>query len=223
MTTERISELFELLTEATGETIYMTFWSTLIAYIFGILMGIVLIVTNKDGVHPNKYVNTILGAIVNFGRSVPFIILLIAVVPLTRFLVGTSLGTKATVVPLVVAASPYIARLVESSLKEVDYGVIEAAQSMGATTWQIVWRVLLPEARPSLIVGATIVVTTVISYSAMAGTVAGGGLGSLAISLGYYRYQTDVTVFTIIILVLMVQIVQTIGDALSKKFDRRIS
>ena len=223
MTADRVTELFELLSQATGETIYMTLWSTAIAYVFGILLGIILIITDKKGIHPNKYINFVLGAIVNFGRSIPFIILLIAVVPLTRLIVGTTLGTKATVVPLVVAASPYIARLVESSLKEVDPGVVEAAQSMGATTFQIVWKVLLPEARPSLIVGATIVLTTVISYSAMAGTVAGGGLGSLAISLGYYRYQTDVTVITIIILVLLVQIIQTIGDTLSKKFDKRIS
>lgn len=223
MTAERIEQLIELIKAATGETIYMTVCSTIIAYIIGITLGVILIVTDKEGVHPNRFINFTLGAIVNFGRSLPFIILLVAVVPLTRLIVGTTLGTKATVVPLVVAAAPYIARLVEASIKEVDRGVIEAAQAMGSTPLQIVCKVLLPEAVPSLIMGATIAITTIISYSAMAGTVAGGGLGSLAISLGYYRYQTDITVMTVIVLVLMVEIIQAVGDFLAKKLDKRIS
>lgn len=223
MTSERLSELTTLLMEATGETFYMTFFSAAVAYIIGCILGLILFLTDKKGIHPHRLVNTSLGIIVNFGRSIPFIILLIAVVPLTRWIVGTSLGTEATVVPLVIAAAPYIARLVEASLKEIDTGVIEASKSMGANTLQIIWKVLLPEARGSLISGATIAITTIIGYSAMAGTVAGGGLGALAISLGYYRYQTDVTILTIIILVLMVQVIQMIGDTLSKRLDKRMT
>lgn len=167
-------------------------------------------------------VNAVLGFIVNFLRSVPFIILLVAVIPLTRFIVGTSLGSTATIVPLVIGAAPFVARMVESSIKEVDAGVIEAAQSMGATPIQIVMKVLLPEARPSLVVGSAIAITTILGYTAMAGFVGGGGLGTIAINYGYYRYQSDMMLVTVLILVVIVQLFQEIGMKLAKIGDRRI-
>ncbi|MEG0370376.1 MAG: methionine ABC transporter permease, partial [Hungatella sp.] len=173
------------------ETLYMTFASSIIAYLIGIPLGLILVVTDQDGIHPIPPLQKLLGLLINLLRSVPFIILLIMVLPFTRFIVGTTLGAKAVIVPLVIAAAPYVARVVESSFKEVDAGVIEAAKSMGASTMQIIVKVLLPEAKPSLLVGAAISVTTILGYSAMAGFVGGGGLGSIAINYGYYRYQTD--------------------------------
>lgn len=222
MDAERLEKVINMILPATWETLYMTFLSSLIALVLGTIIGLILNVTDSNGVRPNKPINAVLGFIVNFGRSVPFIILLIAVIPFTRFVVGTSLGMQATVVPLVIAATPYIARLIESSLKEVDQGVIEAAQAMGANTWQIIMFVLVPETVPSLIVEATIATTTIISYTAMAGTVAGGGLGALAISHGYQRYETDIMVITVLLLVVIVQLVQFFGDILSKKLDKRV-
>ena len=184
-------------------------------------MGILLTVTDKDGIHPNAAVYKVLDVIANLIRSVPFLILLIVLIPFTRFLIGRSYGPTATIVPLVIAAAPYIARMVESSLKEVDAGVIEAARSMGASNFTIVTKVMLVEARTSLIVGATISLGTILGYSAMAGTVGGGGLGDIAIRYGYTRWQTDIMIVTVILLVILFQIFQTIGMKLASNLDRR--
>ena len=187
----------------------------------GLPVGILLTVTDKDGIRPNAFIYRILDVIINIMRSIPFLILLILLIPFTRFLVGKSYGTTATIVPLVVSAAPYIARMVESSLKEVDAGVIEAARSMGASNWTIVFRVLLVEAKTSLIVGATITLGTILGYSAMAGTVAGGGLGDLAIQYGYYRWRTDIMLMTVALLVILFQIFQMIGMKLASVLDHR--
>ena len=184
-------EMLSLFIVGIGETLYMTLGSAIVAYILGLPVGILLYITDEGGIKENKMVNSVVGTIVNLLRSIPFILLLVAVMPVTRFIVGTTIGSTATVVPLVISAAPYIARMVESSLKEVDYGVIEAARSMGANAKQIIFKVLLVEAKPSLIVGAAITVTTILGYTAMAGMVGGGGLGAIAINYGYYRYQTD--------------------------------
>ena len=210
-----------MLLEGTRDTLYMTLVSTFFGYVLGLPLGILLAVTDKEGIHPNSAVYKVLDVIVNITRSIPFLILLILVIPLTKLIVGKSYGSAATIVPLTIAAAPFIARMVESSLKEVDRGVIEAAQSMGASTGRIIWSVLLVEARTSLLVGVTIAIGTILGYSAMAGAVGGGGLGDIAIRYGYYRYQTDVMLVTIVILVLLVQILQSIGMMLSKKLDRR--
>lgn len=199
----------------------MTLVATLFGYVIGLPLGVILTITDVDGITPNAVIYKILDVIVNLLRSIPFLILLILVIPLTRFLVGKSYGSTATIVPLVIAAAPFIARVVESSLKEVDKGVIEAAQSMGAGTFTIIWKVLLAEARTSLLVGVTIVTGTIFGYSAMAGVIGGGGLGDIAIRYGYYRYETPIMLVTIVVLVILVQILQGIGMMLSKKFDRR--
>ena len=205
----------------TGLTLYMTLVSTVFAYILGLPMGIALVVTAKEGLRPNKVIYKVLDIIVNVVRSVPFLILLILVIPLTRAIVGKAYGPTATIVPLVLAAAPFIARMVESSLLEVDKGVIEAAQSMGADLMTIIWKVLLGEARTSLIVGATIVLGTVLGYSAMAGVIGGGGLGDSAIQYGYYRWQGDIMWATVILLVILVQAMQFAGTKLAKKVDKR--
>ena len=212
-----------MLLEGTAATLYMTLLSTFFGYLIGLPMGIVLAVTDKDGIRPNAGVYRILDFIVNLTRSIPFLILLILVMPLTKLIVGQSYGAVATIVPLTIAAAPFIGRMVESSLKEVDKGVIEAAQSMGAGIFTIIWKVLLAEARTSLLVGVTIAIGTILGYSAMAGVVGGGGLGDIAIRYGYYRYETDIMIVTIVILVVLVQILQGIGMMLSKKLDRRHS
>lgn len=199
----------------------MTLVATLFGYVIGLPLGVILTITDVDGITPNAVIYKILDVIVNLLRSIPFLILLILVIPLTRFLVGKSYGSTATIVPLVIAAAPFIAQVVESSLKEVDKGVIEAATSMGAGTWTIITKVLLAEAKTSLLVGVTIVLGTILGYSAMAGAVGGGGLGDIAIRYGYYRYQTDIMVVTIVILVILVQILQGIGMMISKKLDHR--
>ncbi len=215
------SETILMLMENTGITLYMTLTSTIMAYIIGLPMGIALVVTDKDGLRPNSIIYKVLDVVVNIVRSVPFLILLILIIPLTRLIAGKSYGATATIVPLTFAAAPFIARLVESSLLEVDKGVIEAAQSMGASLWTIICKVLLAEARTSLIVGATIALDTILGYSAMAGVVGGGGLGDIAIRYGYYRYESDIMWITVILLVLLVQILQVIGTRLSKKLDKR--
>ncbi len=214
--------MLQLMGGGIWETVYMTLASTAAAYLLGLPVGLILVVTDKDGIKPNRAINSILGGIVNILRSVPFIILMVALIPLTRFVVGTSIGSPATIVPLVIAAAPFVARMVESSIKEVDLGVIEAAQSMGATPLQIVWKVMLVEALPSLIIGAAIATTTILGYSAMAGIVGGGGLGAIAINYGYYRSQEDVMIVMIIILVLIVQIFQELGMFIAKRCDKRI-
>lgn len=213
--------VINMLAEGFKDTIIMTLMSTLLAYVIGLPLGIILVITDKDGIKPNVFINGVIGFVVNVFRSIPFLILLVTIIPFTRMVVGTSIGMKATIVPLVVAAAPFIARLVESSLKEVDKGVIEAAQSMGTSTFQIIYKVLLPEAVPSLIVGAAIAVTTILSYSAMAGFVGGGGLGDIAIRYGYSRYQTDIMIVTVILIVIIVQVLQEIGMGIAKVSDRR--
>lgn len=215
------SQVIIMLLEGIRDTLYMTLASTLFGYIIGLPMGIVLTVTDKDGIRPNAAVYKGLDVISNLLRSIPFIILLIVLIPFTRFVVGRSYGSTATIVPLTIAAAPYIARMVESSLKEVDAGVIEAARSMGASDFQIVTRVMLVEARTSLIVGATISLGTILGYSAMAGTVGGGGLGDIAIRYGYTRWQTDIMVVTVVLLVILFQIFQTIGMKIANRLDRR--
>ena len=215
------SQTLAMMAEGTGATLYMTLMSTLFGYILGLPMGIILVVTAPKGLRPNQVVYRILDVIVNITRSIPFLILMILIMPFTRILVGKTYGTTATIVPLALAAAPFIARMVESSLLEVDHGVIEAAQSMGASLWTIIWKVLLAEARTSLIVGATIALGTILGYSAMAGTIGGGGLGDIAMRYGYYRYQADIMIIAVVLLVLLVQILQVIGTILSKKLDRR--
>ena len=215
------SQVIIMLLEGIRDTLYMTLASTLFGYIIGLPMGIVLTVTDKDGIRPNAAVYKVLDVISNLLRSIPFIILLIVLIPFTRFVVGRSYGSTATIVPLTIAAAPYIARMVESSLKEVDAGVIEAARSMGASDFQIVTKVMLVEARTSLIVGATISLGTILGYSAMAGTVGGGGLGDIAIRYGYTRLQTDIMVVTVVLLVILFQIFQTIGMKIANRLDRR--
>ena len=215
------SQVIIMLLEGIRDTLYMTLASTLFGYIIGLPIGIVLTVTDKDGIRPNAAVYKVLDVISNLLRSIPFIILLIVLIPFTRFVVGRSYGSTATIVPLTIAAAPYIARMVESSLKEVDAGVIEAARSMGASDFQIVTKVMLVEARTSLIVGATISLGTILGYSAMAGTVGGGGLGDIAIRYGYTRWQTDIMVVTVVLLVILFQIFQTIGMKIANRLDRR--
>ena len=212
-----------MLVKETGTTLYMTLTSTILAYVIGLPMGVCLVITAKDGLRPIAVVYNILDVVANVVRSIPFLILLMLLIPFTRFVVGKSYGATATIVPLTIAAAPFIARLVESSLLEVDKGVIEAAQSMGAGIGTIVWKVLLAEARTSLIVGATIALGTILGYSAMAGAVGGGGLGDVAIRYGYYRYQADIMIVTVVLLVILVQILQIIGTKLSKKLDKRIT
>ncbi len=214
-------KVVQMIIQGVGETLQMTLISTLFGYLFGLPLGITLAVTDKEGIHPNRLIYKILDIVTNIFRSIPFLILLILIIPLTRFLVGKSYGTTATIVPLTIAAIPFIGRLVESSLKEVDAGVIEAARSMGAGNMRIVFKVMLVEARTSLISGATIAIGTILGYSAMAGTVGGGGLGDIAIQYGYYRYQSDIMIVTVVLLVVLVQLFQTIGTVLANRLDKR--
>lgn len=216
------NQLLALLIQGSKETLYMVFLSVIFAYMIGIPIGVILFLTDKRGILECKLVNASLGMIVNFLRSVPFIILLVAILPLTRVITGTTIGSSATVVPLVVSATPFIARMVESSLKEVDGGIIEAAEAMGSSPWQIILKVLLTEARPSLMVGCTIAITTILGYSAMAGFTGGGGLGAIAINYGYYRYDTKTMLLTVVILVLIVQFFQEAGMRIANKIDKRI-
>lgn len=210
---------------ATGilETLYMTLVGTLAAYILGLPIGIILVLTDKDGIKPILPVYTVLDFIVNFVRSVPFLIGMIALAPLSEKLIGTRIGTGATTVALVLLAAPFIARMAESSLKEIDRGVIEAARSMGASPWQIIYKVMLVEALPSLLVGVTISITTILGYSAMAGIIGGGGLGAIAINYGYYRFETNIMMITVVLLVVLVQILQWIGMKITKTSDKRIT
>lgn len=217
-----INQLIMLMIQGTKETLYMTLISTAFSYLLGIPVGVLLFITDKFGICECKPLNAILGIVVNIMRSVPFIILLVAILPFTRAIVGTTIGSTATIVPLVVAAAPFVARMVESSLKEVDAGIIEAALAMGSSPLQIICKVLLPEARPSLLIGATIATTTILGYSAMAGFTGGGGLGAIAVNYGYYRYQTNIMFITVILLVIVVQIFQEIGMRFAGKTDKRI-
>ncbi len=214
--------LIDLLWEGTLDTIYMTLVSTFFSYVFGMIMAIILVITRADGIRPHPVIFRVLDVIVNLTRSFPFLILMIAIIPFTRWIVGTTIGNNATVVPLVVAAAPFVARLIEQSLLEVDRGVIEAAQSMGASTWQLIWKVFIPEATPSLINGSAIAATTILGYSAMSGAVGGGGLGKLAIMYGYNRYQNDIMFATVVLLIIIVQLLQSFGDWATRRSDRRI-
>lgn len=214
-------QMIEMLGRGTLETLYMTLVGTLVSYVIGLPTGMLLILTDKNGMVPIKWLNTILNIIVNIFRSIPFLILVVAIIPFTRLLVGTAIGSTAMIVPLVVAAAPFVARLVEQSLQEVDGGVIEAAQSMGASPATILMKVMLPEARPSLIVGSAIACTTILSYSAMAGFVGGNGLGDIATKYGYYRYDAQIMWITVALLVILVQILQEVGMRIAKGGDRR--
>ena len=204
------------------ETIYMTVLSSLIAYIIGLPLGLILTVTAPNGIKPIPWLNTVLGIFVNFFRSIPFVILMVALLPVAKVIVGTSLGNKAMIVMLVIAAAPYVARMVESSVREVNAGVVEAAQSMGASNFQIVCKVLLPEAKPALIVGAVISMVTVLSYSAMASTIGGTGLGQIAIIYGHQRSNADIIWLCVFLTVIIVQIIQELGAYISRKSDKRI-
>lgn len=204
------------------ETFYMTLSATALAYLIGLPLGLVLVISDPAGIHPMPKLNKVLGAIINFLRAAPFLILLMLLIPFTRLLIGTTIGSSAMVPPLFIAAFPFVARMVESSVKEVDAGVVEAAQSMGASTLQIVCKVLLPEAKPSLLLGATIAITTILGYSAMAGIVGGGGLGAIAINYGYYRKEYDILAVMVVFLSLIVLVFQTLGEKISRRVDKRI-
>ena len=213
------SKIIDIMIQAVGQTVYMVFFSTLFASILGFILGIVVTVTSPKGLKPNKIIYNVLDLIINVLRSFPFIILIVFIIPLTRAIVGTPIGEAAAIVPLTIAAAPFVARIIESSLKEVDSGVIEAAKSFGASNTQIIFKVMLKEAVPSIISGLTLTIINRIGYSAMAGSVGAGGLGKVAISYGYQRYQTDVMIVTVIILIIMVQGLQSLGNYLYKKLS----
>lgn len=214
-------QIIDMLGQGILETLYMTCVATFFGYVLGLPLGVILAITDKTGITPNRIVYRTLDVIANILRSVPFLILLILLIPFTRFVVGQSYGSTATVVPLVVAAAPFIARMVESSIKEVDKGVIEAAKSMGAGTFQIIVRVLLVEARTSIAVGITIAIGTILGYSAMAGVVGGGGLGDIAVRYGYHRYEEDIMFVTVILLIILVQIFQFAGMKIAAKINHK--
>ena len=211
----------EIWAKSLWETLYMVIVSTAVSYAIGLPLGLTLVVSDKEGVRPMPVLNAVLGVVVNILRSIPFLILAVMITPMTRLIAGSSIGTTAMIVPLTVAAAPYVARMVESSIKEVPFGVIEAAQSMGASPWQIVWKVLVPEAKPSLMVGAAISIVTILGYSAMAGFIGGGGLGAVAVTYGYNRYQFGIMLVAVIIIVVIVQIFQEVGLRLSRRLDKR--
>jgi D-methionine transport system permease protein len=216
-----LAQYGNLLIEGTIATLIMTTVSAVVAYVFGILIAVVVKVTAPDSLKPQPVINAILGWIINKGRSIPFIILVVVLIPFTRFIVGTSLGTMGAIVPLTISAIPFVARMVESSFSEVSPGRIEAAQAFGANTLQIIYKVYLKESLPSLIRGATITYITLIGYSAMAGAVGAGGLGDIAIRFGYYRYQNDVLIVTVLIIIALVQLVQSVSDIIARKIDKR--
>ena len=213
--------LYALLWKSTLETLYMVGISTVLAAIGGLIVGVLMVATERGRVLSAPRLNRVLGAVVNVGRSIPFIILLVAIIPLTRLLAGSAIGTQAAIVPLVVGAIPYVARLVEAALKEVDGGVVEAVVSMGATPWQVITRAYLPEAVPALVRAVTLTAITLIGYSAMAGAVGGGGLGDVAVRYGYQRFRPDVMLATVVILVALVQLIQLAGETLARRYDRR--
>ena len=223
MNNDLLSQLIDkgILQLGVWETIYLTFISAFFAYLFGLPLGILLSITDKGGIRPIPWLNKILGFIVNIFRSIPFVILMIAVLPVAKVVVGTALGNKAMIVTLIIAAVPYVARMVESSIKEVDSGVIEAAQAMGTSSIKIVFKVLIPEAKPSLLVGAVISLVTILGYSAMAGTIGGGGLGMIAINFGYQRLNDEIIWICVLLTVIIVQIIQEVGMLIARKTDKR--
>ncbi|GAA3426151.1 methionine ABC transporter permease [Streptosporangium sandarakinum] len=214
-------EMAPLLWEATGQTAEMVAWSTLFTVLIGLPLGVALVVTDRGGLLPSTPLNRVLGLVVNIGRSLPFIILMIAVIPLTRMIVGTTIGTTASVVPLTLGAAPFFARLVETALREVGDDKVQAAQAMGASRTTIVGKVLLPEAMPGLVAGLTVTVVALISYSAMAGAIGGGGLGDLAIRYGYQRFETPLMIVTVVVLIVIVQLGQMLGDFVARRLARR--
>ncbi len=225
MSNELLTRLIEkgVLQLGIWETVYMTFVSTFFAYLVGLPLGILLSVTDKGGIRPIPWLNKILGFVVNIFRSIPFVILMVAMLPAAKLIVGTALGNKAMIVMLVIAAIPYVARMTESSIKEVDGGVIEAAQAMGTSSFRIVYKVLIPEAKPSLLVGAVISLVTILGYSAMAGTIGGGGLGMIAITYGYQRFNDGIVWLCVLLTVIIVQLIQELGMLIARKTDKRIS
>ena len=225
MTTNLLQKLLDngILQYGIWETIYMTLLSTIFAYVIGLPIGLILSVTGKNGIRSIAWLNRILGIIVNIFRSIPFIILMVAMLPVAKFIVGSSLGNKAMIVTLVIAAAPYVARMVESSIAEVGGGVIEAAKAMGTPTFKIVTKVLIPEARPSLITGAIISMVTILGYSAMAGTIGGGGLGQIAITYGYQKYQNNIIWICVVLTIIIVQSIQELGAVIARRSDRRIN
>jgi D-methionine transport system permease protein len=213
--------MLDLFLSSFGETLLMVGVSGIVGALFGVPLGILLHLTDRGGILPNPAFNQVVGIIVNAVRSIPFIILLVAIIPLTRFFVGSSIGTAAAIVPLTIAAAPFVARLVETALREVDRGLVEAAQAMGASTAQIVFKVLVPEAFPGIVAGLTITFVSLVGYSAMAGAIGGGGLGDLGIRYGYQRFLPEVMVLVVLILIVFVQLVQTVGDALVRRLSHR--
>lgn len=214
-------QIIRILIEGLGQTVLMTLVSTVMACIIGIPLGVILVTTGKGHILENKSINHVLSIIVNIFRSVPFIILMVAIIPLTRLIAGTSIGTTAACVPLTIAAIPFLARLVETAIREINSGVIEAAQAMGASPIQIIRKVLLPEALPTIVDNITVLIVNLISFSAMAGTIGGGGLGDIAIRYGYQRFQADVMLATIVILIVLVQLIQMVGDYISHRVNKR--
>ena len=212
-------KMINIMIEALGQTIYMVFFSTLFASVLGFILGIIVTVTAPKGLKPNAVIYKVLDLVINVLRSFPFIILIVFIIPLTRAIVGTPIGETAAIVPLTIAAAPFVARIIESALKEVDSGIIEAAKSFGASNSQIIFKVMTKEAVPSIISGLTLTIINIIGYSAMAGSVGAGGLGKVAISYGYQRYQTDVMIVTVIILIIIVQGLQSLGNYLYKKLS----
>lgn len=216
-----MERLFPLIVPALRETLFMVSFSTLFAVLIGTPLGILLVITRKGHISANALLNQICSYVVNIGRSFPFIILMISILPFTRLIIGTSIGTKAAIVPLTVATIPFFARIIENATLDVDWGIIEASLAMGATPFQIIYKVLIPESMPAIILGITITLVNVIGYSAMAGAVGGGGLGDLAIRYGYHRFDTQIMLWTVLILIFMVQIIQISGTILSKQINRR--
>ncbi len=221
MNLETLISYAPMLAKGTLETLYMVSLSVLFSYILGLPLGVLVVITGKNSIASMPRLNAVVGWIVNIGRSIPFIILMIALIPFTRFVVGKSIGSTAACVPLIIAAAPFVARMVETSLEELDHGVIEAAKAMGATNWQIIYKVMIPEAIPSLVRGVSITTITMISYSAMAGAVGGGGLGDIAIRYGYHRYEYEVMLITIVLLVIIVQVIQSIFNLVARRIDKR--
>lgn len=219
---EILSEFGGLLFSGTWDTLLMVFISTFFAYVFGLPIGVIVTITQSDSIMPCRPVNMVLGWIVNIGRSIPFIILIVALMPFTRALVGSGTGVRGAVVPLIIAAAPFVARLVETSLMEVDEGLIEVAHATGSTIPQIVFKVMLPEGKPSILMGIPITLITLLGYSAMAGAVGAGGLGDIALRYGYYRYQDEVMIITIILIIIIVQLIQSVGTYIAKRMDKRI-
>lgn len=219
---ELLTNNWQMIMDNTGISFYMVLVSTVFSYLFGLPLGVLLIVTASDGLHPMPILSQILNIVVNFLRSIPFLILMFTIMPFTQLITGSTFGANATIVPLIVSAAPFVARLIESSFKEIDFGVVEAAQSMGASNWQIITKVMLPEAKPSLLVGSALATTTILGYSAMAGVVGGGGLGDLAIRYGFYRGKRDIMYICVILLVIFTQIIQEVGLRISSKTDKRL-